>query len=125
VHGARGLRFERIDGDDAVFAGGREDLEEMLGNLLDNAGKWAEARVRVQVAADAGRVLIAVRDDGPGLPPEARDQVTGRGVRLDEQTPGSGLGLAIVQDIAGGYGGQLRLADAAPGLVATLELPAG
>jgi signal transduction histidine kinase len=125
VHGARGLRFERVAGDDAVFAGGREDLEEMLGNLLDNAGKWAEARVRVEVAAEAGRLRIAVRDDGPGLPAEARDQVTRRGVRLDEQTPGSGLGLAIVQDIAGGYGGRLRLADGAPGLVATLELPAG
>ncbi|TNJ33108.1 sensor histidine kinase [Arenimonas terrae] len=125
VHGARGLRFERVAGDDAVFAGGREDLEEMLGNLLDNAGKWAEAGVRVEVAADAGRLRIAVRDDGPGLPAEARDQVTRRGVRLDEQTPGSGLGLAIVQDIAGGYGGQLRLADGAPGLVATLDLPAG
>ena len=69
--------------------------------------------------------MIKVADDGPGLPPDAFAQATGRGVRLDERTPGSGLGLAIVQDIAESHGGQLNLAPAAPGLVATLELPSG
>jgi signal transduction histidine kinase len=125
VHRERGVVFERGPGADAVFAGSREDLEEMLGNLLDNAGKWARANVRVGVATDAGRLRIEVRDDGPGLPVEALEEVTGRGVRLDQRTPGSGLGLAIVQDIAGGYGGRLTLAPGAPGLVAVLDLPAG
>lgn len=125
VHRERGVVFEQEPGADAVFAGGREDLEEMLGNLLDNAGKWAKAKVRVSVAVDAGRLRIEVRDDGPGLPAEALEEVTGRGVRLDERTPGSGLGLAIVQDIAGGYGGRLVLASDASGLVAGLDLPAG
>lgn len=125
VHRERGVVFEREPGADAVFAGGREDLEEMLGNLLDNAGKWARARVRVRIAVDADRLRIEVRDDGPGLPEAALEEVTGRGVRLDERTPGSGLGLAIVQDIAGGYGGRLALASDDSGLVASLDLPAG
>lgn len=125
VHGARGLRFERAGDDDAVFAGGREDLEEMLGNLLDNAGKWAQSRVTVRVAREPAQLLIEVADDGPGLPADALHEVTVRGVRLDERKPGSGLGLAIVQDIAEGYGGQLRLQPGTPGLTAVLVLPAG
>ncbi len=125
VHRDRGLRFERQPGADAVFAGGREDLEEMLGNLLDNAGKWARSRVVVRIAGADGRVVLDITDDGPGLPPEALESVTDRGVRLDERKPGSGLGLAIVRDIAEGYGGQLKLQAGAPGLVASLELPAG
>lgn len=125
VHRERGIHFAREPGEEAVFAGGREDLEEMLGNLLDNAGKWARSSVRVQVSGTPGRLVIGVRDDGPGLPEAARDAVLRRGVRLDERTPGSGLGLAIVQDIASGYGGGLRLEDGAPGLLAVLELPAG
>lgn len=125
VHHDRGVVFERVPGADAVFAGSREDLEEMLGNLLDNAGKWADAKVRIGVATGLGRLQIDVRDDGPGLPADALHEVTARGVRLDERTPGSGLGLAIVQDIAEGYGGRLTLASDAPGLVAVLDLPAG
>jgi signal transduction histidine kinase len=125
VHRDRGVVFESVPGPEAVFAGSREDLEEMLGNLLDNAGKWARGTVRVGVSAGAGRLRIEVRDDGPGLPTGALEEVTGRGVRLDERTPGSGLGLAIVQDIAGGYGGRLTLASGAPGLVSALDLPAG
>lgn len=124
VHGGRGLKFERAAGPAALFAGGQEDLEEMLGNLLDNAGKWARASVRVETSVGGGRVSIAVRDDGPGLPADALADVTARGVRLDERKPGSGLGLAIVQDIAEGYGGRLQLESTPGGLVARLELPA-
>jgi signal transduction histidine kinase len=128
VHGGRGVAFERVAAAPTVFAGSAEDLEEMLGNLLDNAGKWARARVRVDASARDGRLTLTVDDDGPGLPADAREDLTARGVRLDEQTPGSGLGLAIVRDIAEGYGGRLDLRAAAhggTGLAAVLELPAG
>lgn len=125
VHRERGVAFERLPGAEAVFAGGREDLEEMLGNLLDNAGKWARSRVTVRATQDGGRLTVEVADDGPGLPAEALQEVTARGVRLDERKPGSGLGLAIVRDIAGGYGGQLVLRAGSPGLKAVLDLPAG
>jgi len=108
-----------------VFAGAREDLEEMLGNLLDNAGKWAAQAVRVEVAPLQGQLRITVSDDGPGLPAEQLERVLERGVRLDERASGSGLGLAIVADIAESYGGTLVLANGAPGLRATLTLPAG
>ena len=126
VHAGRGVRFERAaTAVDAVFAGSREDLEEMLGNLLDNAGKWASSRVHVDVDAQAERCRLTVSDDGPGLPADSLDALPARGVRLDERTPGSGLGLAIVRDVAEGYGGRLALHAGAPGLVAVLELPAG
>jgi signal transduction histidine kinase len=125
VHGARSLQFVRAPGGEgAVFAGGREDLEEMLGNLLDNAGKFARTRVELALWAEGDRLAIEVRDDGPGLPAQASD-VTERGVRLDERMPGSGLGLAIVRDIAEGYGGTLQLDSTPDGLRARLRLPAG
>jgi signal transduction histidine kinase len=109
----------------AAFRGERQDLEEMLGNLMDNAYKWAKARVRIQVAVRDERLAIQVEDDGPGLTPEDRDAVAKRGVRLDEAVPGSGLGLAIVRDIAELYSGGLALeASALGGLSAVLTLPA-
>ena len=98
----------------------------MLGNLLENACKWAQERVRVTAAPAAlGRLRISVEDDGPGLQPEQREIVLARGNRLDENVPGSGLGLSIVEEIAGLYDGSLSL-DHAPlgGLMAILELPA-
>jgi len=125
VHAARELRFTCDNNDASVFAGAREDLEEMLGNLLDNAGKWAAQAVRVEVAPLQGQLRITVSDDGPGLPAEQLERVLERGVRLDERASGSGLGLAIVADIAESYGGTLVLANGAPGLRATLTLPAG
>ena len=109
-----------------AFHGDAHDLEEMLGNLLENACKWAKERVRVTAAPAAlGRLRISVEDDGPGLQPEQREIVLARGKRLDENVPGSGLGLAIVEEIAGLYDGSLSL-DHAPlgGLMAILELPA-
>jgi signal transduction histidine kinase len=88
----------------------RQDLEEILGNLLDNACKWALSKVQVSAANDAdGMVVIHIDDDGPGLSPEQREHAVKRGVRLDETAPGTGLGLSIVADIAGMNGGSLSL----------------
>ena len=81
--------------------------------------------MQVSVRVDAGRLHLGVQDDGPGLPEGSEADVTDRGVRLDQRTPGSGLGLAIVRDIAEGYGGQVAVQSQAPGLLATLTLPAG
>jgi signal transduction histidine kinase len=110
------------------FRGERQDLEEMAGNLIDNACKWATSRVTVtvEIAREEGRprLVLLIDDDGPGLPEEARAEMMKRGRRLDETKPGSGLGLSIVSDLAALYRGTLRL-DAAPlgGLRAVLELP--
>ena len=104
----------------------REDLEEMLGNLLDNACKWARARVIVRSTAEAGRIVVTVDDDGPGLDASMREAVLRRGVRADEAAPGSGLGLAIVRDLAGVYGGTVALGQSPEGgLRAELTLRAG
>ena len=103
----------------------REDLDEMLGNLLDNACKWTRTRVQVGATADARLISIRVDDDGPGVPPEMREPVLQRGVRADEAAPGSGLGLAIVRDLAAVYGGEIGLEQSALGGVrAVLRLPA-
>lgn len=113
--------------DGAAVAGERQDVEEMLGNLLDNACKWAKGQVRVEVKPDGhgGRLTIRVEDDGPGLKPRQHETAIKRGARLDEETPGSGLGLAIVNDLAESYGGAFRLETAKlGGLAAVLELPA-
>jgi signal transduction histidine kinase len=116
---------------EARFRGERQDLEEMVGNLVDNACKWAGSRVTIEVLLeqpDPGRqvVRIVVDDDGPGLTPAQRDQVAQRGRRLDESKPGSGLGLSIVVELAGLYGGALNLGTAPiGGLRAELVLPAG
>ncbi|WNH53766.1 sensor histidine kinase [Stenotrophomonas oahuensis] len=125
VHGDRDVHFVCDVNAQGLFAGAREDLEEMLGNLLDNAGKWAAHSVEVKVRHEGNRMRFEVRDDGAGLPEEDLERVLGRGVRLDERASGSGLGLAIVADIAESYGGTLTLRNGAPGLVATLVLPAG
>lgn len=102
-----------------------QDMAEMLGNLLENACKWARRRVALRVAREAGEVVIRVSDDGPGLTPAQRRAAMARGARLDEAAPGSGLGLAIVRDLAELYGGKLSLAAAEEGgLLARLDLPA-
>jgi signal transduction histidine kinase len=103
----------------------REDLDELLGNLVDNACKWAKTRVEVRSTIAEGSVLVTVDDDGPGLAAELRETVLQRGVRADEAAPGSGLGLAIVADLAELYGGSIALgASPLGGLRATLRLPA-
>ncbi|MFM8748371.1 MAG: sensor histidine kinase [Aestuariivirga sp.] len=114
------------------FRGEKQDLEEMAGNLLDNACKWASGRVTVSAALDpalasAGRsfLRLTVEDDGPGLPAEKRAEALKRGRRLDESKPGSGLGLSIVAETAAMYQGSITLGGAAlGGLSAGLILPA-
>ncbi|TVR09707.1 MAG: sensor histidine kinase [Salinarimonadaceae bacterium] len=113
----------------ARFRGEKQDLEEMLGNLLDNAAKWTSGRVVLEARAggdaEAPRLLLVVSDDGPGVPDaQARKRIVERGRRLDESMPGSGLGLSIVADLAALYRGSLRLEKAAiGGLEAILDLP--
>jgi signal transduction histidine kinase len=125
IHAARGVTVDAECGDDIFFRGERQDLEEMLGNLIDNACKWARAKVRVRCSKDGSRLVLTVDDDGPGLSAEQRSQVGGRGERLDETVPGSGLGLAIVRDISKLYGGFFALDESSMGgLLARLELPA-
>ncbi len=114
---------------DARFLGEKQDLEEMLGNLLDNACKWAASRVALKVVVDeaaASALLhISVDDDGPGLTPEQRAQGIARGRRLDETKPGSGLGLSIIAELAQSYRGTFALEQASlGGLSARLKLPA-
>jgi signal transduction histidine kinase len=102
----------------------REDLDEMLGNLLDNACKWAKSRVTVESAEHDGKVTLLVDDDGPGLLPELREKVLQRGVRADEAAPGSGFGLAIVRDLAELHHGSISLEPSTMGGVrARLTLP--
>jgi signal transduction histidine kinase len=125
LHATRGLTIDVSSASDVAVRGQREDLDEMLGNLLDNACKWARTRVVLTAREEAGIVVIDVDDDGPGLAASMRDAVLQRGVRADEAAPGTGFGLAIVRDLAALYGGSIAL-DAAPlgGLRATLSLPA-
>lgn len=133
IHRDRDIAIEVRAADPVRFRGERADLEEMIGNLVDNACKWASSRVTVEVLRDqpeperGGAVLrILVDDDGRGLSPSEREQAAMRGRRLDETKPGSGLGLSIVVELANLYGGELKLATAPlGGLRAELALPAG
>jgi signal transduction histidine kinase len=117
IVGGEGLRA-RVD---------RTDLAELLGNLMENACKWATARVTVSLARAGDRhVSVTIEDDGPGLSDQEAEAATLRGVRLDEAAPGTGLGLAIVSDLAALHGGRLSLGRAeAGGLSARLTLPGG
>ena len=114
------------DADDALyFLGERQDLQEMAGNVMENACKWCRGRVWAH-ATDAGgdRLRLCIDDDGEGLPPDQRDEVLKRGARLDESAPGSGLGLSIVDELARAYGGRLTLSQSRHGgLRIDLELP--
>ncbi|MCA3717423.1 MAG: sensor histidine kinase, partial [Brevundimonas sp.] len=112
--------------DDLAFLGERQDLQEILGNLMENACKWSRRRVRVSAGPSGlGQMIAVVEDDGPGLPEDQREAVLKRGTRLDEDAPGSGLGLSIVDDLTRAYGGRLTLgASDLGGLKAVLELPA-
>jgi signal transduction histidine kinase len=108
---------------DLAVAVPREDLDEMLGNLIENACKWSTSRVVVTATHDAGGAVVTVDDDGRGIPLEMREAVLKRGVRADEAAPGSGLGLAIVRDLAELYGGSIALGDSPlGGLRASLRL---
>lgn len=102
--------------DELYFQGERQDLLEIVGNVMENACKWSAGKVKVIAEGlDEEQLLVAVEDNGPGLPADRREEVLLRGARLDEKTPGSGLGLSIVEDLARAYGGSVRLADAVLG----------
>ncbi|WP_096785420.1 HAMP domain-containing sensor histidine kinase [Rhodobacter sp. CZR27] len=103
-----------------------QDLEEALGNLIENAMKWGRSRVVVRAASDEGRVSVSVEDDGPGLPESAVAEALRAGGRLDTSAAGSGLGLPIAHDLAEAYGGRIELQPSdLGGLRATLSLPRG
>nr|WP_282103456.1 HAMP domain-containing sensor histidine kinase [Halomonas getboli] len=103
-----------------------QDLQEMVGNLLENALHWAQGRVTLRVSTEGGEACLDVEDDGPGMTPEQREAALARGARLDERRSGSGLGLAIVEDLMDLYGGRLTLETAAlGGLAARIRLPLG
>jgi signal transduction histidine kinase len=125
LYADRTLSFQASVPPDRVVRVPLEDLEEMIGNLLDNACKWTRSRVAISAVVDRGRVVITVEDDGAGLSAAMRGQVLQRGVRADEAAPGSGLGLAIVRDLAEAYGGSIALEQSSLGGVsARLSLPA-
>jgi len=134
IHHDRGVAIDVEAPTDARFLGERQDLEEMVGNLVDNACKWARSRVTVEVlperlktANGTSLVRLVIDDDGPGLTAAEREEVQSapRGRRLDETKPGSGLGLSIVLELAHLYGGDLALGTAPiGGLRAELVLPA-
>ena len=120
VYAERGLEITVDCAPDASFAGDGDDLAEILGNLMDNACKWAARRVRLSAAT--GRLVVA--DDGPGLPADQAEAATRRGIRLDESVPGSGLGLAIVADLAALGGLRLEFAPSPwGGLAVSLSEP--
>lgn len=124
LHADRGLRLDVDVSPDHSVRGQREDVDEMLGNLLDNACKWARTSVGVTSTSIPGRIIITVDDDGPGLAADMHEHVLQRGVRADEASGGSGLGLAIVRDLAEVYGGSIALTRSpAGGVRARLELP--
>ena len=126
LYEARGVMIEKQCPEGLSFRGDRADLEEMIGNLLDNACKWAMEQVEITVVpTDTGRLKISVGDDGPGLNEEQIVRVIERGERLDQSKPGSGLGLSIVKEIADLYGGELKLGRSPlGGLQTDLVLPA-
>ncbi|MFZ3181823.1 MAG: ATP-binding protein [Methylocystis silviterrae] len=127
IYGDKGVIFSGGADPRLRFLGERQDLEEMIGNLLDNAGKWAKSRVTIDVCVEGASrptLRVTIDDDGPGLASHLRAAATQRGRRLDETKPGSGLGLSIVVDLAAAYGGSLQLDDSpSGGLRAELRLP--
>jgi signal transduction histidine kinase len=124
IHADRAIALEVETGEPLFFAGERQDLEEMLGNLIDNACKWAATRVVIGFERRGAGLAVTIDDDGPGLPAELYETAFRRGARLDEAMPGSGLGLGIVRDIAQLYGGDVTLAPSPlGGLSAVLLLP--
>jgi signal transduction histidine kinase len=132
IYAGRAIRFTSDTPESIRFHGERQDFDEMAGNLIDNAGKWAQHAVTIAVTQEPQHNLaerrfffVTIDDDGPGLSPPLRQAALARGKRLDETKPGSGLGLSIVAELASLYGGQLSL-DTSPkgGLRAVLKLPA-
>jgi signal transduction histidine kinase len=125
IHKERGISVDMQCLEDKWFRGEAQDLEEMAGNLIDNAFKWAKSKVTVRCDSDHNRLSLVIEDDGPGIAKEELKTITRRGRKLDEATPGHGHGLGIVKDIAELYGGALKLGRSEiGGLKAELDLPA-
>ena len=125
LHADRSVALDLRVPSDLVVRAQREDLEEMLGNVLDNACKWARTRVEIGAAYADHCVRITTDDDGAGVEPAMWDAVLQRGVRADEAAPGTGLGLAITRELAEVYGGNVTLGRSSlGGLRVTLDLPA-
>lgn len=125
IHHDKAIQLQTDCGQGCVFGGEQEDLEEMIGNLLDNACKWAAGNVRISCRQIERALHIRIEDDGPGIPASQQERALQRGVRLESSSPGYGLGLAIVSELAELYDGSLKLCDSSHGgLCATLILPA-
>lgn len=123
IHADRRLAIDVDVPDDATFRGHREDLEEILGNLMENACKWAKTRVRISAEMGKGELALSVEDDGPGMSPEQAKAAARRGERLDVMAPGSGLGLSIVADLVAVNGGTMTFGRSAMGgLAVTLMM---
>jgi two-component system sensor histidine kinase PhoQ len=133
VDGLRKVYHDKDPEIDAAVAGGllfrgdKGDFLEVVGNLLDNACKWCERRVRIRIQkAPSAGMLVRIADDGPGIPESAVEALLQRGTRLDESTPGHGIGLAVVKDIVNSYGGELTIAASdLGGAEFTVTLPSG
>jgi len=121
----KGVAIDWDAAEDIYFLGERQDLLEIAGNAVENACKWCKGKVRVRAEAfGPERFRLVVEDDGPGLPPDRRDEVLRRGARLDETAPGSGLGLSIIDELARAYGSVLTLGDSSlGGLRLSTDLP--
>jgi two-component system sensor histidine kinase PhoQ len=115
VHAGKRVEVDCAIDDAATFRGDEGDLTELLGNLLDNAFKWARGRIRVEAAIRSGALVLSVEDDGPGIAPQAAGSILERGTRADESVPGHGIGLAVVRDILAAYGGRIEIARSALG----------
>ena len=125
IHRGRDLHLAAQIPPDSRFAGDRDDLLELLGNLLNNACEWAVTTVRLTVEAEREWLRLRVEDDGPGCPPAQLELLRQRGTRIDESRAGYGLGLAIAGDIVSQYGGALRLGFSADlgGFLAEVTIP--
>ena len=125
IYQDRGIEFQLSGLGEHWFRGEAQDLEEMAGNLIDNACKWAKSKVEVLCVTNQDRLVLAIEDDGPGIAEEDMQVVTQRGRKLDEAHAGHGHGLSIVKNIADLYGGTLKLGKSPlGGLRAELDLPA-
>jgi signal transduction histidine kinase len=122
---SKGVEIDWDAPDDLWFLGERQDFMEIAGNAMENAGKFGRRKVRVRaVATGPEHMRLTVEDDGPGLPPDRREEVIRRGARLDENAPGSGLGLSIIDELARAYRGSLSLGDSPlGGLSVAVDLP--
>jgi len=115
VYAEKGVEVEVRIPESARLRVEPDDLMEMLGNLLDNAFKYGRRRVRLTFEAGRGGPALVIEDDGPGIPPERREAILQRGVRMDQSLPGQGIGLAATLDLAASYGAELRVETGALG----------